>query len=146
MYFKPLVMQEIIDQSIHYENNFIRIKYLPEKNYIEEVWKGFCEDDEIKVAKNKLVDMLKYTKTTAYLSDLTGFKGASPESQIWVRDIWFPEAYNSGLRLIAFLVMKDAYANFSVETAIRGEYAKKINLQKFMTYQEAEEWLIDEIK
>ena len=85
--------------------------------------------------------MIKSTKTNAYLSDLKEFKGASPEAQLWVRDIWFPEAYNAGLRTIAFLVMEDAFANFSVETAISGDYSKKITLRKFVTYEEAEKWL-----
>lgn len=134
-------MQETIDSPTHYENNFIRIKYLPEKKYIEEVWKDFGEDEEIKTAKNKLTEMFRSTKANAYLSDLTGFKGASPEVQLWVRDIWFPEAYNAGLRTIAFLVMEDVFANFSVETAISGDYAKKITLHKFLTYEEAEKWL-----
>ena len=134
-------MQGTIDSPIHYENNFIRIKYLAEKNYIEEVWKDFGEDEEIKTAKNKLTEMLKSTKVNAYLSDLTSFKGASPENQLWVRNIWFPEAYKAGLRIIAFLVMEDVFANFTVETAISGDYAKKITLHKFMTYEEAEKWI-----
>lgn len=136
-------MQGIIDLPTHFENEFVRIKYLPEKNYIEEVWKGFGEDAEIKIVKNKLSEMIKNTKTNAYLSDLKEFKGASPETQIWVRDIWFPEAFNAGLRTIAFLVMEDAFANFSVETAISGDYSKKIKLYKFVTYEEAEKWLME---
>lgn len=134
-------MQETIDTLTHYENSFIRIKFFPDKNFIEEVWKDFGEDDQIKVAKSKLTEMLRNTGAKAYLSDLTGFKGASPEIQVWVRDIWFSEAYEAGLRIIAFLVMEDAFANFSVETAISGDYAKKITLHKFMTYEEAEKWL-----
>jgi hypothetical protein len=134
-------MQGIIDLPTHFENEFVRIKYLPEKNYIEEVWKDFGEDEEIKFAKNKLINMLLYTDSKAYLSDLRGFKGASPENQYWVRDVWFPEAYNAGLRTIAFLVMEDIYANFTVETVITGEYAKKMTLHKFMTYEEADIWL-----
>lgn len=134
-------MNATIDLPEHYENNFIRIKYLPQKKYIEEVWKDFGEDEEIRIAKNKLTEMIKVTKSKSYLSDLKGFKGASPDSQLWVRDIWFPDAYNAGLRVIAFLVMEDAFANFSIETAISGEYAKKINLQKFKTYEDADEWL-----
>lgn len=134
-------MQGTIDSPIHYENYFIRIKYFPEKNYIEEVWKDFGEDEEIKIAKNKLTEMLRNTKANAYLSDLREFKGASPENQLWVRDIWFTEAYEAGLRIIAFLVMEDIFANFTVETAISGDYAKKITLHKFMTYEKAEKWL-----
>ena len=134
-------MQGTIDSLTHYENEFIRIKYLPEKKYIEEVWKDFGEDEEIKTAKNKLTDMLSYTNTNAYLSDLREFKGASPENQLWVRNVWFSEAYKAGLRIIAFLVMEDVFANFTVETAISGDYAKKITLHKFMTYGEAEKWI-----
>ena len=134
-------MQGVIDLPTHFENEFIRIKYLPEKKYIEEVWKDFGEDDEIKIVKEKLSEMIKNTGANAYLSDLKNFKGASPETQLWVRDIWFTEAYNAGLRIIAFLVMEDAFANFSVETAISGDYSKKITLQKFVSYEEAERWL-----
>ena len=89
--------------------------------------------------------MLSYTNTNAYLSDLREFKGASPENQLWVRDTWFPEAYEAGLRIIAFLVMEDVFANFTVETAISGDYAKKITLHKFLTYEEAEKWLKEAI-
>ncbi len=124
-----------------YENKFIRISFLKDKGFIEEIWKDFAEDDEIKVAKNKLTEMLIYTQANAYLSDLRNFKGASPKIQLWVRDIWFPEAYNAGLRTIAYLFSKDVFAEFSVETAIAGEYAKKVNLQKFKTIKEAEKWL-----
>jgi hypothetical protein len=130
-----------MNSPTHYENNFIRIKFLENKGFIEEVWKDFAEDDEIVIAKNKLTDMLIQTGATAYLSDLRNFKGASPKNQLWVRDVWFPKAYNAGLRTIAFLFSEDVFAEFSVETAIGGEYAKKVNLKKFKTIEEAEQWL-----
>ena len=130
-----------MNTSTHYETNFIRISFLKDKGFIEEVWKDFAEDDEIKIAKNKLTEMLKHTGASAYLSDLRGFKGASPENQLWVRDVWFPEAYKAGLRTIAFLFLEDVFAQFSVKTAIGGEYAQKVNLQKFKTIEEAEKWL-----
>ncbi|NOQ26590.1 MAG: hypothetical protein GQ564_14625 [Bacteroidales bacterium] len=134
-------MKEIIDLPANLENEFISIKYLSEKNYIEEVWKDFGEDAKIKFVKNKLTEMIKSTKASAYLSDLKGFKSASPETQRWVRDIWFPEAYNAGLRTIAFLVTEDIFANFSVKTTISDDYSKKITLQKFIAYDEAKIWL-----
>ncbi|NOQ26593.1 MAG: hypothetical protein GQ564_14640 [Bacteroidales bacterium] len=133
-------MKETIDLPTHFENEFISIKYISGKNYILEAWKDFGEDDKIKLAKNKLTEMFKSTKTSAYVSDLTGFKGASPEVQRWVRDVWFPEVYNAGLRTLAMLVTEDIFANFSVNTAINGDYSKKITLEKFKTTEEAEKW------
>ena len=133
-------MKNIIDLPTHFENEFISIKYLPEKKYIAEVWKDFGEDSQVKFVKNKFTEILKSAKTSLYLSDLTGFKGASPEIQRWVRDVWFAETYNAGLRTIAILVGEDIFANFSVKTAISGDYGKKMNLQKFVTIEAAEKW------
>ncbi len=124
-----------------YENKFIRISFLKDKGFVEEVWKDFAEDDEIKKAKNKLIEILRNTSATTYLADLRNFKGASPKNQLWVRDVWFPKAYKAGLRTIAFLFAEDVFAKFSIETVISGKYAKKVNLQKFKTFEEAEKWL-----
>ncbi len=139
-------MQKDIDQPTYSENHFIRIRFIPEKNYIEEVWKDFGEDEEIVIAKTRFLEILHNTKAKAYLSDLRNFKGASPENQLWIRDVWFPEVYKAGLRMISYLVKEDIFANFSIETAIGGEYAKKIEMRKFITYEEAEGWLLNELK
>lgn len=133
-------MKEIIDSQTHFENEFISIKYLPEKDYIEEIWKDFGEDEKIKFAKNKCSAFFKSIKTSAYLSDVRNFKGASPEAQRWVRDVWFPELIDLGITALALVVGGDVFANFSVNTAISGDYAKKINIQKFVTIEEAEKW------
>lgn len=134
-------MKEVIDEPTHFENEFIRMKYLPEKNYVEEIWKDFGEDDRIIIAKNKCLEMFKTIKTPYYLTDVRDFKGASPETQRWVRDVWLPELYNVGVRKVALLVGKDIFANFSVNTVINGDYADKIDMQKFAAIEEAEKFL-----
>lgn len=137
---KNVNMKETIDLPTHFENEFISIKCLSGKNYVEEIWKDFGSDEKIKLAKNKFVEMTKSAKVSAYLSDVKGFKGASPETQRWVRDVWFPQIYNAGIRTIAIIVTEDVFANFSVNTAISGDYAKKMEVQKFTTTEEAEKW------
>ena len=136
-------MNNIIDTDNHFENKVIIVKYIEEKDYIWEYWKDFAEDDEILEAKNKQTKIIAHTKCKSFLADIANFKGASPEIQLWVRDTWFIEAYEAGLRNLAFVVPEDVFGVFSVDTVINNSLLGKIKIHKSITKTDAEEWLAE---
>lgn len=133
--------QIIVDTPTHYETDFIKITYVPEKKRFEEVWKEYAEDEDIQLAKLREIEILKSFKIDTYLSDMLSFKGASPEIQLWVNEVWFKLAFEAGLRKLAMILPPDIYAVFSLENAISGEFAMKLQAGKFENFFECDLWL-----
>jgi len=134
--------QIIADTPVHYETSGIKVKYNADLNYIDEIWLNYMEDEDIKEAKIKLAKMLAYTNCSSYLSDMLNFKGATPEMMLFVKDVWFPLAYEKGLRNLAMVLPPDMFASLALETAISSHVVTKLNAKKFSSYNEAQQWLI----
>ena len=136
--------QKITDLPNHFENYCIRVEYNKEKHYTIETYLEFGEDDDILAGKTKNTEMIKSYNVSGYIADMRNFKGATPEAAKWVANVWFPEVYKLGLRKGAFIFGDDVFSHFSVETAVSGEFAKKMKLEKFLSIDEAEEWLAND--
>jgi hypothetical protein len=135
-------MENVIDEILHFETEYVRIEYLLEKKYILVTWKKFADDDEQIAFREKLLEMIKNNKSASYLTDNRKLSGTTEKVQKWIRDRWFPAAYDAGLRNIATIETSDKYAKYAINTILEGEIFKRLNTRQFKTFDDAEKWLM----
>ena len=131
-----------IDKPDHFETDYIRVQY-NKNHYVDEIWKDFANDVEVKLAQDKVFEIMKNTKSTAYIANMIHFKGTSPEIQMYVLNEWFPKMWDMGLRTIAMVVPPDIFGEFSLDTVIAKGIADKINKEKFTKQEDAAKWILD---
>lgn len=134
-------MSNIIDTPLHWETDFMRVQYNKEGNYVDEIWKGYANDDEVVECQNKVLEILKNSKSTAYIADMYKFQGASPEVQEWVVKEWFPKMFEAGLKTLSMVFPPDQFGTFSMEQVLTEEVSNKLNKEMFKTYDEASNWI-----
>ena len=133
-------MQGTIDSPIHYENEFMKVEYLSDKNVVITSYKGFAEDEIIKTGLLKAIDIVKNSNTTNMVFDNTRFEGSTPELSDWVKNKYFNLAYDTGVKNFAIVVPDHVYAAFSIEVATNNDMREVMNIEKFANPQEAIKW------
>jgi len=129
------------DNLTKYEDDVLHIEFLQDKGYILEKWKKFADNKQIEFGKLKFIDILKANKCFSYLSDLTFFTGALPESQIWVRDVWLPEIIKLGIKNIAIIEHNDMFVNYSLNQVLIDKNVELLNIKRFNKFIDAETWI-----
>lgn len=129
------------DETSCFETSYVSVTYNSEKKYILIVWKKFANDEEQLLFRQKLLEMIKATQVSSYLTDNTNLVGTSERMQRWIRDVWFPLANQAGLKNVATIQSKDKFANFAVDNILVGASLKEMNCRQFDTEEEAETWL-----
>lgn len=129
----------------YFETNYIRIALSEKGNFIVENWLDFAEDEEVKHAKMRELEMLIETKSCGYIADMRGFKGVSPEMKEWMETVWLPAMYENGCRFIPMIFSPDEFANFSLSW-IMNDMMSKFEIEKFPSQEDAENWFVEKIK
>ncbi|GEM_PF-3260593 len=131
----------LVNTPLHWETPFMRVQFRPELGSVDEIWLDYAEDFEIYLLQIKVVEIVFNSGCHSYIADMTHFKGAAPSVIEWMNNFWWEFAYNCGVRNLGMVVPPDIFGEFSVENVLYCEYARKINSQKFKSYEEAAEWI-----
>jgi len=133
----------IIDTPLHFETDYIQVKYIADGHYVDEIWKSYADEEEVTLAQNKVMEVMKNSGTSAYIADMTHFKGTTPNVMLYVKNEWFTKMYYEiGLRTLSMVVPPDIFGQFSLETVINEGIADKVTKGKFQSYAEAREWIL----
>ncbi len=64
------------------------------------------------------------------------------EVQIWLNDVWFPQAQKNGLKYFAFVLADDIFGKLSTDGANKDASNKfDMEIQNFSTLEDAKQWL-----
>ncbi len=123
-----------------HKSETVEVRFDTKTRRIEEIYHGFVEDDEIRLFKNKMSEAIKNFKLISLLSDMSEFKGASPEIQVWVRDEWLETIQHNGIENISMVIPKDIFADFSLKNALGSKVWQSVKSQKFDNFDAADMW------
>lgn len=130
----------MVNYETIFTGNGLDVRFFSNNSRLEEIYKGYCEDDEIKNAKNIFLEYVKKYNVKYLLSDMSKFEGASPEIMEWVRDKWLLDIYDAGIRNIAMVLPSQMFGDFMLEGALGSTIFQKVKSDKFQTYDEAVIW------
>jgi hypothetical protein len=105
---QPPVMRDHLDishpEDVHLNEPWLSIHWDRDRQYIHADWKGFCSSPEFRAGTLEILEAIRARNASALISDNRELEGVSTPDQLWLRDIWVPEAVASGIRWIAVVV------------------------------------------
>jgi len=85
---------------------------------------------------------LKSKQSDKQLNDVKRMKPLKKEIQIWMNEVWFPKAKETGLKYMAFVIPDDIFGKMSLEGANKSAPNKfNIEIQYFNDIENAKQWL-----
>jgi len=127
------------NKNLVHKGEGMDVIYHIENGIIEESYKGYCEDEEIKQSKQSFIDCVDKNSIKLFICDMRKFQGASPEIQQWVSEKWLPIIQEKGIGKLAMVLPEDFFGVFSFENVLPSVY---IPAEKFMDYEEATKWIL----
>lgn len=101
-------------------------------------WIGLQEENELKTAGEKILELLASRQCSKVLNDNTRVIGDWYHSVDWTSGNWFPRMQRAGLTHFAWICSDDVFTQLSAKRAVPdGDLVKAFN-----TFEEAYAWLI----
>jgi PAS domain S-box-containing protein len=129
------------DNQSFYEGTFIRIKYMPDGNYIDVDWIGYQNYDSVVKGCTIMLDLMKKNNCNWVLNNNTEVKGNWSEASDWGADYWFPAMAKAGLKKFAWVYSPSTFSRIAANKSLPPEY-DAVQVAFFNNKQTAMKWLI----
>lgn len=90
--------------DIHLNEPWLSVHWDRQRNTVHAHFKGFAKSDEFRAGTLKILEAIRERKAAALVSDNRALEGVSDKDQLWLRDVWVPEAVTAGVRRIAVIL------------------------------------------
>jgi len=111
------------------------------------VWEinGFLNTEKFKESALEAHDLRKKHSVKKQLNNIENMKVLTKDIQIWIDEVWFPQAKSEGLKYLAFVVPNDTFGKISMETVNADAQVKfGINIEYFTNEELAQQWLVSQ--
>jgi PAS domain S-box-containing protein len=136
--------QELVDletdNQTFYKGNFIEMKYVSEKQWMDVNWLGYQNYDSVKKGCLIMLDLLKKNNCSKVLNDNTYVMGNWSEAADWGGQYWFPAMQEAGLKHFAWIYSHSTFSRMSAHKSIDITMGK-VTAQFFTDIDEARNWL-----
>ncbi|MEN7548957.1 STAS/SEC14 domain-containing protein [Rapidithrix thailandica] len=129
-------------KELFFEDEFIEIAYLSEKNIIYTARKGYPTLDKVKESLEHSYECLVKYQSQKVLSDMTQLQGTFTFANEWVTGVWLPKALQAGLKYVAYVYSEDVFSRFALDDLMKK--MTNFEMQVFKCKEEALQWL-DEV-
>jgi len=128
------------DHQTFYKGNFIEMRYLPERQWMDVNWIGYQNYDSVKKGCLIMLDLLKKNNCSKVLNDNTYVMGNWSEAVDWGGEFWFPAMQDAGLKHFAWIYSPSTFSRMSAHKSIDITMGK-VTAQFFTDINEARAWL-----
>src|SRR6056297_71251 len=88
-----------------------------------------------------VIDALKEHNISSVLTDNSRAVIFKREDQLWLNEVWLPQAEKAGYRVSATVIKKDPFVRFAVDNIVKGRDQRKFQNERFESREEALDWL-----
>jgi hypothetical protein len=123
------------------DDEFNRLTYYPEYNFIKSEWKKFAPDAQFKMVYERIREMTAKYKVNKILFDSRNFKGTSPAMQQWVRDSFIDMMLNIGMQAFGVVLSQDIFAKITIRSFLSEIHETSLKYKLCTSYEEAIDWI-----
>jgi hypothetical protein len=120
-------------------NKACTITYDESMPYIMAQWLGYTTSFQYREVHEKLLSLMKETKTFKLLADNSNLPEISPEDQKWFNNNWLPRAIKEGYTALVILTGKSKFA----QVTFNNLYQNVLTVKYFDNLDQAKQWLAD---
>lgn len=110
-------------QDVYLNEAWLSIRWDSEHRCVNAEFKGFADSVEFRAGTMKILDAIRDRGARGLLSDNRGLEGVGQVDQVWLRDVWMPEAVKAGIRRIAVVLAHHGTGKLASEDII-GKFGK----------------------
>ena len=134
----------LINLELHYESKPCNIYYNRKLDCVHTVWKGdFAGGQEFHTILNEIVNLLEKKQVGLIVADARKMKLISTADQKWIVEDWYPRALKAGFYCQALIVTENTFNEITVKQIADTYDANRVRTKYFKSYEEAEEWVIE---
>jgi hypothetical protein len=104
-------------------------------------WTGYANSGQFRDGTRKMLEVLKESKATVVLGDITDMVLIGQEDQQWLVENFIPVATEAGFRAVALLNPRHYFNKVAVETIAYKVNKEKLKISFFGDEKAALEWL-----
>ncbi len=130
-----------MNQKELYNEDFCKIFYNEELQFINIQWKDFPRSIDFRGACIKTIDFMIEYKTGKLLTDNRNAKVFSVEDQKWLNNEWLPEAIKAGYYCSATLINDDIFVKTAIKNITNKRDKNSVKTKIFTNEDEAIAWL-----
>jgi PAS domain S-box-containing protein len=129
------------DGRTYYEGNFVTIRYMAEKQYLEVDWIGYQNYDSVVKGCHIILDIMQKCNCHSVLNDNTRVKGNWSEAADWGSEVWFPAMARAGLKKFAWIYSPSTFSRIASNKSVPPAY-DSVQLAFFDDKAKALDWLL----
>jgi hypothetical protein len=118
----------------------IRWRAVPQILYAE--WKGFATSAEFRSALLIGLRAIRERHVRGYVSDARKLKVVVPEDQLWVSEVWLPQAVAAGLKRMAMVTAEAGLGKAIAEKVVKEIDNHGLSMRKFDSVAAATNWAL----
>ena len=104
-------------------------------------WRGWADPTEFAALLDAEIVALRKHKASLMLADCRRQKGLSAADQVLANEVWLPRALAVGLKRFAVVVPSSGLAEADLKQRLAKVRAEALEVEYFLTPEEAREWL-----
>lgn len=126
---------------LYYDKKWCKIYYHDDIHCVHLDWFGYANMQNFQEACNASLDLLMEKKVSKMIADNSKAKIVSVESQKWLLEKWFGEAYKEGYRTSAVVESDNIFNEVAVKNIVNQMDDGKFTVHYFNDLEKAKQWL-----
>lgn len=120
--------------------------YEPEKLMIKIIWKGRQTSEQYRATFQKALKLAEERVVRFYISDVRQQRVVSPEDRKWFQEVALPSAIERGLTKAAVIFAGNPFKKYYLNNILNSAKLFGLPLKFFYNPDEAENWLLENVK
>lgn len=120
---------------------YATIHWHSEPGCIHVEWKGFVYGEMVQDTLNRALVLFKGRRSYKWLADTGKIKALTEDDQKWVNEVWFPRAFEAGVRKMALVIPVSALGQMSIRRLMSKVRGEDFEQAYFPTVEDAKRWL-----
>jgi hypothetical protein len=116
------------------------VAYNAVQKTVEYKWIGFISAQQAKAGMDQINAIIKETRASNLLADVSQFKGGAVESAKYVNEVWCEQLKRLGITHVAVNVPESAFGDFSNRMALGERTVTLLKVEKFVSHEDAYKW------
>lgn len=133
--------------ELYFENDACDIFYNTDLNAVQTQWKGtFVYGDKFRYILDKITELLIKKRSHIIIADAREMQIIDVYDREWILTSWYPRTSKAGFSLEVLIVKQGSINERSIKQVVQQYDERKVQTVYFYSYEEATQWINDNIK
>ncbi|MBK0402065.1 hypothetical protein I5M27_03655 [Adhaeribacter sp. BT258] len=138
---QPMHFPNGIKYDLLWQQDYMKIFYSAEGNFLKLVWNGLPSKEQIKVGSEQILVYVKQYNISKIINDVAKVEGLFTESVEWIITNFAPRMNALGVHHVAWIYSEESISRFSADSVLSRSVTDTIAIV-FDNIENAERWIL----